>query len=152
MAAPMDTGSGAERTDSESEPQRPISRARGFFALIVGLALLSVFGMIFVDVVRTAIAAGMGEPASLVLAVFSFVLAGLGAGLTAIGYQRLTGRNRALKRQQLPVWLLFALGGLFIVAGAYGLLVRSFLWGAITLVLGVSACKLAWRRRGERRA
>ena len=133
------------------ESQPPISKAWGAFVLAAGLLLLTFFGKVLLDVFPALIANGVTEPATLILVAFSFALAGLGVGLIGIGYRRLTGGAAAVRRYQLPVWLLFSLGVLFLVAGGYGLLVGSLKSGVTTTVLGALACRLAWQRRSSGR-
>jgi asparagine N-glycosylation enzyme membrane subunit Stt3 len=132
---------------SARESAPPISKARGAFALIAGLLLLTFFGKVLFEVFPAVIAGPVTEPATLVLVGFSLLLAGLGAAVAVIGYRRLTGGARSVKPYQLSVWLLFSLGVLFLAAGVYGLFVGSLKSGVTTTVLGSLACRLAWQRR-----
>ncbi len=122
-------------------------KARGVFALVLGLILLIGFGKIFLEVLQTLIASGEGEPVTFVLVAFSFMLMGFGVALIGIGYKRLSGADQLSTRHQLSVWLLFPLGVLLLLAGGYGLLVGSVKGSIVFVVLGTLACSLAWRRR-----
>jgi len=129
----------------ENNSAKPIGKVRGALAVATGLVLLLGFGAILLDVAPTLYETGSSEPATLVLALFAFVLAGLGAGLVSVGYRRLAGTKDAGSRHQLSAPLLLIVGLLFLVAGIYGLLSGS-VKGGVFLVLGVAACILARRR------
>ena len=129
----------------ESNSAKPIGKVRGALAVATGLVLLLGFGAILLDVAPTLYETGSSEPATLVLALFAFVLAGLGAGLVSVGYQRLAGTKDGGNRHRLSAPLLLIVGLLFLVAGIYSLLSGS-VKGGVFLVLGVAACILARQR------
>lgn len=130
----------------ESNSAKPIGKVRGALAVATGLVLLLGFGAILLDVAPTLYETGSSEPATLLLAVFAFMLAGLGAGLVSVGYGRLAGTKDGGTRHQLSAPLLLIVGLLFLGAGIYSLLSGS-VKGGVFLVLGVAACILARQRR-----